>query len=87
MPESSQQRGHICPPPKVVKIQPALGTVAAGAKLTQGRRLKIDCQRRSKSTSTGRSKNASVLAGVGFEFRQEEREGDFPPRRSWNCRR
>ncbi len=44
---------------------------------------KAICQRRSKSTSTGRSKNASVWAG--FEFRQGESEGDFPPRQCMKC--
>src|SRR5271156_3187980 len=39
------------------------------------------CQRRSKSTSTGRSKNASFRRGLIW-VPQEEREGDFPPRPS-----
>ena len=42
----------------------------------------VRCQRRSKSTSTGRSKNASLWPGLSCWFRQGEREGDFPPRPS-----
>ena len=39
-----------------------------------------DCQRRSESTSVGRSENASVRGAEEswFDFRQGEREGDLP---------
>ncbi len=38
------------------------------------------CQRRSESTSVGRSENASVRGAEEswFDFRQGEREGDIP---------